>query len=487
MSRGNPCGVWARHSRSRGTVRATRRPVSSVTSFTVSLTGSAAIAATPVRARAMTASIVARTTNGRAASCTSTTADARSALSPAATEWARVSPPATRVSRSPASRPSQSGGRSAYPGGSVTTTWSTSGCEVKGRSARSSIGTPRIERNCFGSPGPARTPAPAATITTPTSGGEAAGEVTDALHAHDFEPVRRAARARRAEHAAEPLPRRLGETALQGRDRPDLAAQPDLAEEHGVGWHGPVAHAGHQRREHGEVGGGLGEADATGHVDEHVERAEREVAASLQDREQHGEPAVVEPGGHALRGAEAGLRRQRLHLDEHGTRALHERRDRRAGDARVASGEKGGRGIGDGLEARLRHAEHADLVHRAEAVFHRAQDAMVEGRFALEVKDGVHDVLEGARSRDPAALGDVADEEHGGPRFLGEAHQPGGAVADLPDVAGRALELLGIGGLDRVHEDDAGAERGGVMDDRLEARFAEHVDGAGVFAEPNGT
>src|SRR2546425_4484216 len=55
------------------------------------------------------------------------------------------------------------------------------------RSARNSIGTPRIGRNCFGSPGPARTPAPAATTTTPASGRESPGELTDAVHAHRSE------------------------------------------------------------------------------------------------------------------------------------------------------------------------------------------------------------------------------------------------------------------------------------------------------------
>src|SRR5438094_8596693 len=100
-----------------------------------------------------------------------------------------------------------------------------SGCEVNGRSARSSIGTPRMERNCLGSPGPARTPAPAATITTPTSGREAAGEVTDAFHTDDSEAFRRAARARGAEDAAETQPRRFREPPLERGDGPDRATQ----------------------------------------------------------------------------------------------------------------------------------------------------------------------------------------------------------------------------------------------------------------------
>src|SRR5256885_16830250 len=110
-----------------------------------------------------------------------------------------------------------------------------SGCEVNGRSARSSIGTPRMERNCLGSPGPARTPAPAATITTPTSGCEAAGEVTDAVHADDFESFRCAARPRGAEHPAESLPGRLRKPPLEGADGPDPAARHPPAAYNSVG------------------------------------------------------------------------------------------------------------------------------------------------------------------------------------------------------------------------------------------------------------
>src|SRR5260370_68814 len=94
----------------------------------------------------------------------------------------------------------------------------TSGCELKGRNARSSMGTPRMGRNCFGSPGPARTPAPAATTTTPTSGREAAGELTDSLQPNHLELVALAAETRREEDAAESLARRFGQAPLDARD-----------------------------------------------------------------------------------------------------------------------------------------------------------------------------------------------------------------------------------------------------------------------------
>src|SRR5262245_31447611 len=118
--------------------------------------------------------------------------------------------------------------------GSAITTWATPGCEVNGRNARRSIGTPRMGRNCFGSPGPARTPAPAATMTTPASGGEAAGEIMHSFETDQVEPRGFHARAGRQEDAPETLALRLDQPAFHAGDRPDLATQPDLTEEQGI-------------------------------------------------------------------------------------------------------------------------------------------------------------------------------------------------------------------------------------------------------------
>src|SRR5439155_1685899 len=215
-------------------------------------------APTPARALASTPSIVSRVTNGRAASCTSTTAACGgSAARPARTDSARVAPPATSPSRSPTSFASHSGGRASNPAGTTTITCPTSGWDVNGRSARNSIGTPRIGRNCFGSPGPARTPAPAARTTTPASGRESTGELTDAVHADQIEPGQAHARAGGQEDAAEPLARRFAGAPLDCRHGADLAAQADLAQEHGVRRERSVVHARDDRRHDGEIGRGL--------------------------------------------------------------------------------------------------------------------------------------------------------------------------------------------------------------------------------------
>src|SRR5947209_11175590 len=306
MARGNPCGDCARHRRSRATVLVIR--LSSTTSFTVSLSGIAATAPTPERALSRTPSMVSRVTKGRAPSWMRTVPTCSGkARNPARTEWARVAPPATSASRSPTSFASQSGGRFAKPAGRATTTWPMSGCDVKGRNARNSMGTPRMGRNCFGSPGPARAPAPAATITTPTSGGEAPGEVTDAVHRDHVETGQGHARAGREEDATETLARRLAQSPLETRDRTNLPAQAHLPEEHGVRRQRPVVHARHQRRQHGEVGRRLDQPGPARHVDEHVEGPEGQPAAALEHREQHRQSTVVEPRRHALRRAEATL------------------------------------------------------------------------------------------------------------------------------------------------------------------------------------
>src|SRR6266516_927312 len=485
IARGNPCGVCARHRRSLATVLVIR---SCSTSLTVSETGMAATAPTPKRALATTPSIVSRVTNGRAASWTSTTATCGgSPPRPARTDWARVAPPATSPSRSPTSFPSHSGGRASKPAGTTTTTWTTSGWEVNGRSARNSIGTPRMGRNCFGSPGPARTPAPAATTTTPTtptSGCESPGEVTDAVHADQIEPGQAHPRAGGQEHTAEPLARRLAEASLDGRYRANLAAQADLAQEHGVRRERSVVHARDERRHDGEIGRGLHQAHPARHVHEHVPLAERQTAATLEDGEQHRQAAMVEPRGHPPWCAEAGLRRQRLDLDQERPRPFHQGGHGGAGDTRGAPRQERRGRIRHGLEAGPGHFEHADLVHGAEAVLHGAQDPVVQRALALEVEDRIDDVLERLGAGDAAALRHVPDEQHGGPCFLREAHEPGRALPYLAHVPRRALELVRVGGLDRVDEHDAGAERVRVIGDRFEPRLAQHVHRARVDRQP---
>src|SRR5438105_3091478 len=142
-------------------------------------------------------------------------------------------------------------------------------------------------RNCFGSPGPARTPAPAATTTTPTSGCETAGELTDSLQPDHLEVANPggSTRASRQKHAPEPLPRGFGQAPLHAGDRTDFAAEAYLAEEHRISRDGTIVDGGDKGGENREVGRRLDQAHPARHVDEDVQIPEREAAAALEHRE----------------------------------------------------------------------------------------------------------------------------------------------------------------------------------------------------------
>src|SRR5438105_824870 len=117
-------------------------------------------------------------------------------------------------------------------------------------------------RNCFGSPGPARTPAPAATTTTPTSGCDTTGELTDSPQPEHLEaaPTRGHPRAKRQKHAPEPLSRGLGQSPLHAGDRTDFAAEAYLAEEHRISRDGTIVDGGDKGGENRKIGRRLDQA-----------------------------------------------------------------------------------------------------------------------------------------------------------------------------------------------------------------------------------
>ena len=122
------------------------------------------------------------------------------------------------------------------------------------------------------------------------------------------------------------------------------------------------------------------------------------------------------------------------------------------------------------------HLEDAHLVGGAEAVLHRAQDAQRMRVVALEVEDRVDEVLEHPRAGERALLGDVADQDAGGPARLGVRREERRRLAHLPDAARRRPERGGVHRLDRVHHDHRRAERPDLLDDGLDVRFGQHQD-----------
>ena len=141
---------------------------------------------------------------------------------------------------------------------------------------------------------------------------------------------------------------------------------------------------------------------------------------------------------------------QRLYLHQQRARAFL--RDHHAGTGHlraVLRQEQRGR-IAHFAQAFFGHGEHAELVHRAEAVLERAHQAKTGMGVALEIQHGIDDMLQHSGARQRAFLGDVADEDDGDAAALGQARELRRAFAHLRHRAGRGSELFGIHGLDGV-------------------------------------
>ncbi len=229
--------------------------------------------------------------------------------------------------------------------------------------------------------------------------------------------------------------------------------------------------AGDRERER-EVEPALGDAQTTRHAGVDVG------AGGGRPRRDARAPRAASPGAPTpcprptRRGIGAAVRiDQRLHLDQDRPRALEHRGDRRTRHARAAVGEEPGRRVGHVGQTVLGHLEQPDLVGAAEAVLQRVQGAQRVATVAVEREHGVDDVLEHARARERALLGDVPDEHRGATVLLGVLHEPVRAVAHLGDRPGRAGEIGIDDGLDGV---DARAPAGrsgvGVGEDVRQAR-----------------
>src|SRR5207247_1060386 len=98
---------------------------------------------------------------------------------------------------------------------------------------------------------------------------------------------REAARVRGREHAApEALPRGLAEARLRAPDGAHLAGEPDLPPHDHVVGERAAAGGGGDRRDHGQVGRRLVDAEPARHVQEHVLVVERQPHALLEHGEQ---------------------------------------------------------------------------------------------------------------------------------------------------------------------------------------------------------
>ncbi len=98
----------------------------------------------------------------------------------------------------------------------------------------------------------------------------------------------------------------------------------------------------------------------------------------------------------------------------------------------------------------------------------------------------VDQMLEHARPRDRAFLGDVADDDDGRAAALGKTHEFGRALAQLRHAARARGDRRGLHGLDRIDDQQRRARVARGRDDRIEIGFGEHPQRRARDAEAPG-
>ena len=105
---------------------------------------------------------------------------------------------------------------------------------------------------------------------------------------------------------------------------------------------------------------------------------------------------------------------------------------------------------------------------------------MIAGPFTLEVQHRIHDVLEGLGAGNSPTLRDMPDNDHGGARRLGEAHESCGTLPHLTHVSRRPLQLVGGHRLNGIDHENRRVRRAGGFENRFERRFAENLHVVGL-------
>ena len=203
----------------------------------------------------------------------------------------------------------------------------------------------------------------------------------------------------------------------------------------------------------------------------------------MQHRQQHGQAILIQPEGDAARIGHMTAVDQRLHLHQHRPGALPGRHHHAARHRFLGAGEEDRRRVGDFLQALVGHAEHTQLVDRAEAVLHRTQQSQTTVGLALEIQHRIDHVLKHARPGQRTFLGHMADEEDRRAALLGVAHQQRRAFTHLGHATGRGLQLLGEDGLDRIDHHHLGLFAARGVDDRLDAGLGHDLEPAAIRVE----
>ncbi len=95
---------------------------------------------------------------------------------------------------------------------------------------------------------------------------------------------------------------------------------------------------------------------------------------------------------------------------------------------------------------------------------------------ALQIEDGIHDVLEDSRPGDGSGFGHMADDEDRHTRGLGQSQQSGSALLHLADATSRRGQFLRIDRLDGIHYSQVRVQSLDVAHDLLQVNLGEDVE-----------
>ena len=245
--------------------------------------------------------------------------------------------------------------------------------------------------------------------------------------------------------------------------------------------------AGKDGTDDSQVDGRVVHLEAARNVEENVFLRQLEAYTLFEHGQQHVHAADVEARGRALRIAVNGGADQCLGLNEEGAYAFDGRGDGHTTHAFVILTQQQFGGVAHLAQTVLAHFVDAQLGSTAEAVLDAAQDAVHVVLVALELKDGIDNVLQHFGTRDAAFLVDVTDQDDCRMRLLGEAQDAGGALAHLGDAARRGFQRFGRNSLYGVDDDQVGACVLDVDVDLFERRLAHDEAVRRLFRQPFGT
>ena len=224
---------------------------------------------------------------------------------------------------------------------------------------------------------------------------------------------------------------RLADALLYTADGTYLATQSHLACHADTGVYGGVHIAGKHGGYDTEVEGRVGDAQTSGYVQEDVLLCQLEAHTFLQNGKEHVQALAVETYGATLCRAVGGGGDECLGLYEEGTHTLYGGGYGHTGESFAIVGKEQFGGVGNLAEAVVPHLVDAQLGGAAEAVLYASEDAVHIVLVALELKHGVHDVLQHLGTCQGTLLGDVADEQDADTSRLGIAQQGGGTFPYL--------------------------------------------------------